>query len=70
MPDTVGKIEQLTEHDIFNPKLMTPRSSELWKRYKNLSKYVFDNRFREVDARYVSAELEDMKVDIEYQCGL
>ena len=72
MTETVGKIEQLTNADILNPKLMAPRCAELWEWYKTVStrlKTALKNR----DGKAVEAiadEIDAHAVEIEYQCRI
>ena len=76
MGETVGKIEQLTEHDIFNPKLMTPRSEALWEWYKTVSKRLMyaiqdDDIDKALDmVEDIAGEIEAHAVEIEYQCRI
>jgi hypothetical protein len=72
MTEVVGKIQQLTEHDIFNPKLMAPRCADLWEWYKTVAprlKMALINRDGAAVEDIID-EIEAHAVEIEYQCRI
>ena len=72
MTETVGKIEQLTNANIFNPKIMTPRCSTLWEWYRTVAprlRSALMNRDGTA-VENIAAEIEAHAVEIEYQCRI
>ena len=72
MSETVGKIEQLTNANILNPKSMAPRCAALWEWYKTVSprlKTALINRDGTAVEDIVD-EIDAHAVEIEYQCRI
>ena len=63
MTDIIGKIEQLTEYNAYDPNQMTERCQKLHDRYFELLEKT--KRLEEI-----FAELREMAVEIEYICKM
>ena len=63
MTDIIGKIEQLTEYNAYDPNQMTERCQKLHDRY-------FDLLEKTKRLEEIFAELREMAVEIEYICKM
>ena len=63
MTDTIGKIEQLTQYNAYDPNQMTERCQKLHDRY-------FDLLEKTKRLEEIFAELRDMAVEIESICKM
>jgi len=63
LTDIIGKIEQLTEYNAYDPNQMTERCQKLHDRYFELLEKT--KRLEEI-----FAELREMAVEIEYICKM
>lgn len=63
MTDTIGKIEQLTQYNAYDPNQMTERCQKLHDRYFELL-----DKIKSLEE--VVATLREMAVEIEYICKM